>query len=110
MIHQEFFSFSVRCENIIQHYSDYSYEVQGVGEPPTEFSNLGCCSQLATFTLNEVKHASDSISDYSEEPYKLVSRFFFFLQLQLKVAYCICISFVIRSNTDSCIAQCSVLI
>lgn len=64
-----------RCNSVVKKYPDYSVDIQGVGDPPPESSSLGCCSQLAIFELNLVKNASSSISDYTEQPYELVSLF-----------------------------------
>ncbi|XP_054724610.1 small RNA 2'-O-methyltransferase-like [Uloborus diversus] len=40
------------CKGVIDEYTDYTFEMQGVGEPPNEYSHLGGCSQLAVFRRN----------------------------------------------------------
>lgn len=64
--------FTEWCESIIEKYPEYSFDIQGIGDPPPESFSLGCCTQLAVFKLNEIKNTSPLISNCSERPYKLI--------------------------------------
>lgn len=66
--------FAEWCDSVIKEYPDYTYEMQGIGEPPPESSSLGCCSQFAIFKLKETEK-DPLTSDHSlEKPYQLIEK------------------------------------
>ncbi|XP_066252542.1 uncharacterized protein Hen1 isoform X2 [Euwallacea similis] len=44
--------------NIIQRFPDYSVEFHGIGEGPSNYKNLGCCSQAAVFIKKDMLYES----------------------------------------------------
>ena len=58
-----------RCNGIAGCYG-YDVEYSGIGEPPLGREDVGCCSQMATFTLStHHRRNCDSVST----PYTIVS-------------------------------------
>ncbi|XP_066147691.1 uncharacterized protein Hen1 isoform X2 [Euwallacea fornicatus] len=44
--------------NITQRFPDYSVEFHGIGEGPSNYNNIGCCSQAAIFIRKDMLHKS----------------------------------------------------
>lgn len=63
--------FAEWCENIVKEYPNYIYDIEGVGEPPPESADVGCCSQLALFQLKLEEREISSLG-VTEEPYNLL--------------------------------------
>ncbi|KFM69658.1 Small RNA 2'-O-methyltransferase, partial [Stegodyphus mimosarum] len=61
------------CEDVTNKYPDYTVDIQGIGEPPSESRNLGCCSQLAVFKIKSPLNEKIILrNDNAEEKYILI--------------------------------------
>jgi len=47
------------CDAIVRDFPDYTYETSGVGDPPSAFSHVGHCSQIAIFRRQVTKEKVD---------------------------------------------------
>lgn len=69
--------FRTWCLNITKQFSNYTFDILGIGDPPLESASLGCCSQLAVFRQFSVDNYINKkvLKPDKETPYVLVSEY-----------------------------------
>ncbi|GAB6024091.1 hypothetical protein CHUAL_008805 [Chamberlinius hualienensis] len=66
------------CQQVVAMFPSYSFEIIGVGEGPSGSEDLGCCSQIAVFKLNESIQTNCQASDehiQANTPYILLQSY-----------------------------------